>query len=67
MALFIVFYSMGCIGAIVMMLRLNKKLKEIMAFSALAAFGLITWIFLILEHPIKPSNWIGWIIEKTGI
>lgn len=67
MALFIVFYSLGFAALFFMMLRLNKKRKEIMAFSGLAALGLITWIFLILEHPIKPSYWIGWLIEKIGI
>lgn len=67
MTLFIIFYSLGFIGLVFVMLRLNKKRKEIMTFSVLAALGLITWVFLIIEHPIKPSNWIGWIIEKIGI
>ncbi|WP_373233039.1 hypothetical protein [Cohnella sp.] len=67
MLLFIVIFVVSFAIAISLMLRLKKSPKEIAVFVAMSLAGFAIWLLLYFDRPFKPTVWVGWVIDRTGL
>lgn len=63
MILFILSFAVFLVLGTIIMVKDRKKTKEIVLFVALSLLGFIDWVSIFLDHPLKPVNWIGRVID----
>ncbi|WP_028563088.1 hypothetical protein [Paenibacillus pinihumi] len=65
MIAFIIFFLLSYCFSIYLMRKMKKQAKEFIMFSVLAWLGFVLWIFIFLDRPVSPNQWITWVIDTV--